>query len=80
MYVCMLELQAYPKHVCMFVRLTGPSEHVCMYVCMLEAPAEHVCMYVSGNHVCMFETLIRDCMLEGIPEHVYVCMAENTSR
>ena len=52
-YVCMSELQTYPKHICMYVRLTGPSK----YVCMSEAPAEHVCMYVSANWACMYVCL-----------------------
>ena len=42
MYVCMFELQTYPKHVCMHVWQPQAS----MYVCMSEAP-EHVCLYVS---------------------------------
>ena len=52
MYVCMFELQTYPKHVCMYV---WSLKHVCacwnpqafVYVCM------YVCMYTSINIVSM---------------------------
>ena len=57
----------------------GLQTDLCMYLINLIHFSEGGFInHKSG--LCMFETIIRVCMLEGIPEHVYVCMAENTSR
>ena len=83
----MFELQTYPKHVCMYVRLTGPSKYVCMYVwglpsmyvCMSQA-AERVCMYVSGNWACMYVCLkhtyihtLSDFSVKSSLQRVWIC-------
>ena len=67
MYVCMFELQTYPKHVCMYVWQAQAS----MYVCMLEAPAEHVCMYV-----CLSQLSVYVCMSQAYWACMYVCMSQ----
>ena len=64
MYVCMFELQTWPKHVCMYVWQAQAS----MYVCL--RPSEHVCMYVSGSWACMYVCLRQLSM--------YVCMSQKT--
>ena len=66
MYVCMFELQTYPKHVCMYVWQAQAS----MYVCL--RPSEHVCMYVPGSWACMYVCLR---LLSK-----YVCMSQATER
>ena len=64
MYVCMFELQTYPKHVCMYVCMYVWQAQASMYVCL--RPSEHVCMYVCPRqlsvYVCMSETPEQVCM------------------
>ena len=76
----------------MYVRLTGPSKYVCMYVwgllsmyvCMSQA-AERVCMYIcmseTPEHVCMYVSSNWACMYVMCwacmyVSSMYVCLRE----
>ena len=69
MYVCMFELQTYPKHVCMYVCMYVWQAQASMYVCMSEAfwACMYVCLRQLSVYVCIYVCLRLLSM--------YVCMS-----
>ena len=61
MYVCLFELQTYPKHVCMYVCMSDSPKQVCMYVCM------YVCLRLLSMYVCMSLSNLQNLLVsEGV--------------